>query len=319
MSRMNDKQLDRLIRRALKQNEEMQISRILQKDNALPDEATLQRTYRLFKAKRDAAEHLVRPSRAAAKKRSGAPYIVAALLTTAAAVALLAFFSPAIQALIQEKHEDKTASFSAGDGPSISIDALTEETDAEMTPVPSVSLFPEQTSTPSVRPSVSLFTEQAPAPSVGPSATETPLQPTDTPEIAPFTLQPIKNTAYSFKVVNNDAFNMVELYLWQDNYALGLNRLDSFLLSGNETTIFLTDEDISRSGSFHLRACFSPKDGARGPLYSKPDVWGSILVTTGRPTPKLSNWPDIDLSNLIGHTLVIYNGEDGTSVKCRIE
>ena len=54
-------------------------------------------------------------------------------------------------------------------------------------------------------------------------------------------------------------------------------------------------------------------------MYSKPDVRGSILVTTGRPTPKLSNWPDIDLSNLIGHTLVIYNGEDGTSVKCRIE
>ena len=120
-----------------------------------------------------------------------------------------------------------------------------------------------------------------------------------------------------FRLVNQaySDFSMCEVYLTQDDYGTTDNRLNAHLSYNGETVIVLTDKDLERGGSFQLIAYFKQRPDIS--IYEYDKTTESYIRRTN--TSKSTNWFDVDLETLIGHTLIIKNDKYHTSIVFEIE
>ncbi|MBQ3760405.1 MAG: hypothetical protein II875_00170 [Clostridia bacterium] len=350
---LGERQLEALIRRALKREEARRREETAPEGGFEPTRRQKQRAYKLYaeklRAEREETDY--------AQKRpvSGLFRLTAALAVTAALALLTALCLPTIKTLLNGGREDTTADAAFGvataqpvdgapgeqggdvqeeeetpeegegsDGkqhtrpspkivsvtgkPASSTPTVTPAATPAITPTVTPTVAPTATptvtptATPTVTPTATPTVTPTATPTVTPTATPTPT-PAATPTAAPTATPTATPTpAPFFLIENRQYFTLIELYLRQGNYATINNRIyQRYVTEGEKAVVYLRDEDLSREGMFQISASF------RGHMWTKPQY-----------ATLYSNWPDVDLSELTGRKLVIYEDENKKPA-CRIE
>ena len=319
---LGERQLEALIRRALKREEARLKEETAPEGGFEPTRRQKQRAYKLYaeklRAEREETEY--------AQKRpvSRLFRLTAAFAVTAALALLTALCLPTIKTLFSGGRDDMTADAAFGVATAQPVDGAPGEQggdvqEEEETPeegegsdgkqhtrpspkIVSVTGKPSS-STPTVTPAATPAITPTATPTVAPTATPT-VTPTATPTAAPTaTPTPTPTPEPFFLIENRQYFTLIELYLRQGNYATIKNRIyQRYVTEGEKAAVYLSEEDLSREGMFQISASFR----------------GHIAWTKPKYATLYSNWPDVELSELTGRKLVIYEDENKKPA-CRIE